>query len=71
MECSRKFKITDNPHWKNHGFSNETNALVAFLLQEIGAREKLAKENAVRGISLSAESEEASAASTAQAFEKA
>ena len=47
------------------------NALAAFLLQEGGAREKLAKENAVRGISLSAESEEAFAASTAQAFGKA
>ena len=45
--------------------------LVAFLLQEVGAREKLAKENAIKGISPSAEGEEASAASTAQAFEKA
>jgi len=40
-------------------------------LQEEGAREKLAKENADIGISPSAEGEEACAASTAQAFEKA
>ena len=56
---------------KNDSSLEATNALVAFLLQEEGAREKLAKENAVRGVSLSAESEEAFAAATAQAFEKA
>ncbi|MBO5295367.1 MAG: hypothetical protein J6B71_09020 [Clostridia bacterium] len=47
------------------------NALAAFLLQGVGAREKLAKENAVKGISSSAEDEEGSAPSTSQAFEKA
>jgi len=52
-------------------FSGCASSSVAFLLQEEGAREKLAKENADIGISPSAEGEEACAASTAQAFEKA
>ena len=34
------------------------NALAAFLLQEGGAREKLTKENAERGVSPSADGEE-------------
>ena len=63
--------MNDKPHLKKQRFAKSKNALAAFLLQEGGAREKLTKENAVRGVSLSAESEEASAASTAQAFEKA
>ena len=61
----------DKSHFKNKRLLKSVNALAAFLLQKGGAREKLTKENAVRGISLSAESEEGFAPSTAQAFEKA
>ena len=73
---TRDFRVSvpwfiDPPYLKNNSFIISVNSLAAFLLQEGGAREKLTKENAVRGISLCAESEEASAASSAQAFEKA
>ena len=51
-------------------FVKQQNALVAFLLQEVGAREKLAKENAIREISRPAEREEGYAPSTALPFEK-
>ncbi len=42
-----------------------------FSFDTVGAKEKLSKENAVWEISPSAEGEEGSAPSTAQAFEKA
>ena len=63
--------MIDKLRLENNGLLEVVNSSAAFLLQEGGAREKLAKENAVRGISPSAEGEEAFAASTAQAFEKA
>ena len=73
---TRDFRVSvpwfiDPPYLKNNSFIISVNSLAAFLLQGVGAREKLAKENAVRRISLSAESEEGYASSTAQAFEKA
>ena len=64
-------KKRDQNFYQNGSSLEVANPLTAFLLQEGGAREKLAKENAVRDVSLSAESEEGYAPSTAQAFEKA
>ena len=61
---------TDNSYLENNNSSKSTTALVAFLLQEVGAREKLTKENAEKGISRSAEREEGYAPSTAPPFEK-
>ena len=42
-----------------------------FSFDTVGAKEKLSKENAVKEILPSAEGKEATASSTAQAFEKA
>ena len=62
--------MNDKPHLKKQRFAKSKNALAAFLLQEGGAREKLTKENAVKGISLSAESEEDYAPSTSKLLKK-
>ena len=64
------FQATDKPCYKSNSSSICINLFVAFLLQERGAREKLAKENATKKISPPAGGEEAYAASTAPPFEK-
>ena len=64
-------QASEKPCFKKSRLSKATKALVAFLLQGVGAREKLAKENAEKEISPVATGEEAYAASTARAFEKA
>ncbi len=55
----------------NDSSLKSTNFLAAFSLQERGAKKKLTKRNAERGISPSADGEKGFAPFTAQAFEKA
>jgi len=66
-----RVQTTDKPHYKNNSSSKCINLLATFSLQEEGAKKKLSKRNAEREISPSADGEEAYAASTSQAFEKA
>ena len=65
------FQTTDKLCSENDNSLNGTNSMPHFSFDTAGAKEKFAKENAERRISRSAEREEVSATSTAQAFEKA
>ena len=63
-------QTTDNLCCKSNSSLNGTKSTNHFFFDTTGAKKKFTKRNAERGISPSAEGEEAYAASTAQTFEK-
>ena len=63
-------QTTDKPYCKQDSSLNRTNFLLHFSFDTAGAKEKFTKENAIKGVSHSAEREEGFSPSTPQTFEK-
>ena len=71
FQCKSSVFAFDEFCYKNNCLSKCIGFSAAFSLQEKGAKKKLTKRNAVRGISPVATDEEGFEPSTPQAFEKA